>query len=113
MPAFPPPALDDVESSNQRSFAANTQFIAAAGQRALDNATFVSTQAQLAFLALMSQGGAGHQTSGAILDSRSVRDQPNVSPTIAFVPSPLGAPNPGASSGTGTPQVTPATPHTP
>lgn len=112
MPAFPPPALDDVESANQRSFSLNTQFVTAAGQRALDNSTFVSTQAQLSFLGLMNALAGGGQLNNSILGGREVRDQPNVSPTIAFVPSPMGAPNPAAASATGTPAVTPATPHT-
>lgn len=81
MPAFPAPALDDVESANQRSFATNTQFIAAAGQRALDNATFVSTQAQLGFLALASALGLGGQLNNSILGGREVRDQPQTTGT--------------------------------
>jgi hypothetical protein len=98
-----------VESANQRSFSLNTQFVAASGQRALDNATFVSTQAQLGFLGLTNALGLGGQLNNSILGGREVRDQPNVSPTIAFVPSPAGAVNPGAASATGTPAVTPST----
>jgi hypothetical protein len=116
VPTFPPAALDDVEAARQRAsseaqnaFLQNMQFVAQAGQRSLDQANFVANQAQLGFLGLQSALGLGGQLNNSILDARSTRDQPQVSPMIAFVPSPATAQNPVVAPTPVTPKSTTTT----
>ncbi len=101
--ADPSSILQDAAEGNQRAHALNTQYVAQAGQRAMDGSSFIAEQARLGFLntvklydamALQVASGLSPALNGAVLGSREVRDQPNVSPTIAFVPGPATAKNP-------------------
>lgn len=80
---WPHDALPDVEAANQRSFALNSQYVNQAGQRALDQASFISAQAQMGFMmgqASMLRAGLGETGNAglneAILGANNAKGEP-------------------------------------